>query len=533
MNTVKHIATFLSNRFQRGSKTLDELAPSRRIDFRVVTILLALYLAFVAASALFIRSASGFGGYAVVFGIDFLLLLGTLPFLCRFFSSLSIKIRSQSARTSWFVFALALLFAGLTLGVNYWHTFPGMNHYDPQWQTEQIHAGAINDWHPAAHTLLMALCFQAVDEQWFALAVQNAALALGIAAMAAMLYAWGFSAVWIVIFVVATTVNESTLDFMRLLYKDDAFAIFGLFFTICCIQIFLSSGKWLVSILHLAAFAVAAAGTILMRHNGFFYVYPALIVLPFFFPKYRKSAIISILLPIALVACVKGPIYRAFHVTRYDFQRNIEVIGVPMTLLGGVLTDAPEKLPADIRAFLNTVASEDFWNGNFEDDWGSIKCRLRPGYQDLLLHSEFQELDDVTFSQYSVFITGEADDPVLARSLPQYALMAARAVWAAPTEALRPALKLTAVAWNPLYWETGTPGLFLILILASAVFRFPKIGYKSLIFLLPVLAYNFGTMLLLTTYDNRYFFIDTLVALPILYALWAESEDISCSQPNV
>ncbi len=63
-------------------------------------------------------------------------------------------------------------------------------------------------------------------------------------------------------------------------------------------------------------------------------------------------------------------------------------------------------------------------------------------------------------------------------------------------------------------------GLHMLLLLLAGVYSVNcNLGTKSLFLILPSIAYNFGTMLLLCGPDYRFFHFNAVITLPLLIAL--------------
>ena len=69
-------------------------------------------------------------------------------------------------------------------------------------------------------------------------------------------------------------------------------------------------------------------------------------------------------------------------------------------------------------------------------------------------------------------------------------------------------------------------GLHMLLLLLTGVFSINRnLGAKALVLFIPSVAYNLGTMLLLSGPDYRFFHFNTVITLPLIVVLLARSAE--------
>jgi hypothetical protein len=495
-------------------------------------------LAFISIYTFFVFVFSIFARYEVSLAVLTpvgLLLAISAGFLCltQVFSPRTIAIaQNQSALNGhhfWKYFGFSLIPLVLLWALY----FPGSTSPDTISQWQQVQTLQFNDWHPVAHTLLIWLSTLLIKQYWFALLMQNLALAFAVAYLGVTLDSWGFPR-WVarssMVFII---INPATWNIMQYAWKDCAFAIFMLFYAIHLINIYLSEGKWLRSWQHTVYFLISFTGASLMRHNGIFATLPILLVLFFLDLKSWKRMLAVGLLCISLLALIKGPAYQLLKVETDPTQTFVESMGVPMTMMGGIIAAAPENLPTDVKAFLNLIATDAEWQKYYRlGDWNSVKFKV----------------DSVK---------------VIASQSPQAFLdMTARAIHSSPGVALNAYVALTDMVWDPfatvdwaeiqefrigtslhdlakneirflssvstygpfgsLFWCTGT---YMLLMLSAALINIPRSGFKVLLLVVPMLVYNFGTMLLLSGADHRFFYYNALICVPIVLVLFSRKTE--------
>ena len=491
-------------------------------------------LAFISIYTFLIIVLSSFASYEVSFAVlaplGLLLAISVLfLYLTKTVSSRTIAIaQDQSALNKpqfWKYFGFSLIPLVLLWSLY----FPGLTSPDTISQLQQVQTLQFNDWHPVAHTLLIWFSTLLIKQYWFALLMQNVALAFAVAYLGTTLDSWGFPR-WVSRASMAIIlINPSTWNIMQYAWKDCAFAIFMLFFAVHLINIFLSDGKWLGSWQHVVYFLISFTGASLMRHNGIFATLPILPVLFFLYLKSWKRILAIGLLCISLLALIKGPAYQLLKVETDPTQTYVESVGVPMTIMAAIIADAPENLPPDVKAFLNQIATDEKWQQYYRlGDWNSVKFKVDSA-------------------------------KVIASQSPQSFLdMTIRTILSSPGVALNATVALTDMVWDPfatvdwaeiedfrigtsprdlaknevrflssvstygplgsLFWCTGT---FILLMLSAALINMPRSGCKVLLLIVPMLAYNLGTMLLLSGADHRFFYYNALIFLPIVLVLFS------------
>ena len=165
-----------------------------------------------------------------------------------------------------FVFLLALL-------ANY----PGY-YFDidiaVQWY--QAHSGALDDWHPAIHTMLIWLVTRIHDIYGFFLGAQILFFSLLCGYMASTLRTWGFQKIWVAAFAITIISAQSTRTLMLYAYKDSIFSCLVLWSAIYLVNVVLSDGAWLAKWGNRIALALVLAFASIIRHNGIAFTVPVI-----------------------------------------------------------------------------------------------------------------------------------------------------------------------------------------------------------------------------------------------------------------
>ncbi len=428
----------------------------------------------------------------------------------------------KKTRILFFVIPFAVLF------VNYIIYYPGSFNNDVILQLNESVSGAYTDWHPVIHTLLAIKLPLLISFNWigFPVLVQIIffALAAGYALNSIADYTNAKSATVTMLFFV---VNPQTRNLMMSPAKDCAFAILTLLLVTFAMHIYFSEGEWFKSVPNTVLFIVVAALATLVRHNGVLFTAPYLLAI--FVLVSKKRAIPIILCVLVLIAGIKLPLYSALNVQQPS-NRQIETLGLPMTVIGAVAAYDDEALSDEDKEFVYKIADSEKWKKSYVfGSYNSIKYDgannqiiEQYGYKyviKLMLKCfivspfvSFKALNKLTEGAYS--LNGKYvhfSDPanlssvqVTIRGIP-------------PLQKVNRVLSMLQTVTAPhLFMYTGAMH---VIILGALVIRRKRIHsfIKELLLIIPVFSYNFGTMLLLTdTEDTLRFFYYTFLVTPAL-----------------
>lgn len=467
--------------------------------------------------------------------------VGALPLLIYLsykLSGLSIPVSAKRGLLGLKTFLMA---SGLQLAIFLLYLkayFPGGMSPDVFDQWYQVQTGVWWDWHPVAHTLSIWLISRVFDSLTFVILVQMAAFSIAVGYLAATLKAWGLPPWTYVLSTLMIALNPATGNIISYPWKDCALAIFMLLAATQLLQVILSRGEWLRMPLNRLAFSLVLSAASLMRHNAFLATFPMLILITLCYWKTTKKVVLTLVLTIALVAGVKGPLYGALGVLPHSSVYG-ESIGLPLTILGNVITRHGEDLDADIKGYLNTLASDEEWRAYYiEGNWNSVKFNKDM----ILLNESIESLDPGTFLSYTARAVKDYPEAAYdaARELTRMVWgISGRVEWSlVPSvipndfgyrqmgdQRLKAALmKVLKISTNrffaPLFWFVGVY-LLILMILASS--RVPAGGFRALLPLMPLVFYGFGTMLLLSGPDYRFFYYFVPVFFPMALGLLADA----------
>lgn len=498
-------------------------------------LLFGLYLFLVWSSYIYVYyydwSIPAGGGIALTLaGIMLALLVLCVPPLFRMVSSLSVHPgRKATLLKKLLVFSASFLASYVILRMwrhtcGYFDRPEGLFFTDSLDQLDQAVSGRYSDWHPVWHTLLFfKLPLALTGKQTSIVLFQSIVFSLSVAFMAETAYeiAGTRSAVlcWSVVLL-----NPYTGYMSLHPYKDVAFAAAALPALCLVVRFWCAGPDRPVSRRLLILTGLLLANASLFRHNGILLTLILLLALLFILGRKRWFLVAAVF--VLFMILVKGPVYHALNVEKPD-RRVVETVGLPLTVIGNVAANNPDAMDEELREFAYSVLSPDEWTGLYRTgSFNSVKSRC---HLDVIDSAGRGKVLHLMFKCFRL----------------------------APREALQGLLSLTEIVYSiegdshdylfGVNYYIKKPEPFTISFLSAYELFFEGtvlnylryIGVTMLLVLLPMLArcdlwsgrdwqrilialslfsYNFGTMLLLTGWDFRFFFVSFLCS-PILCIL--------------
>lgn len=467
-----------------------------------------------------------------------IVIYGAVHMICGWLSEKRIELLESPRKMNWKFGVLVFLAAGLILGLYYAAYYPGGIIIDSFNQWYQVDKGSYVDWHPVIHTILfMKLPSLICNSLAFVNFVQMIWIAIACMYLAMVMEHWGIckaGSAGSILLALSIPASAIVLSFC---WKDTALTIFAIVIAAQMMEIVCSEGQWLKNWLHVMAFAAACALAMLMRHNGVLLVGPLLVLLVWLYWKSVKQyALMAGVLTMVVVAGIKGPFYRVLQVQNHS-QVSAETLGVPMTILANVLIHEPEKLDPECREFLYRIGDQELWEENYQEgNWNSAKWMGEDISNDVI-----EEVGTAKVLEYTW-----------------------HAIQKSPYYAYRAVVKLFEVVWKPFekevtwsyhvnvdpgnsygYETTGVPmlqnilgvieqwsihggvlltwgwhtGFYILLLLFAGISQLKR-GLTKCLYWFPVLAYDFGTALLLCGPDFRFFSFNTVLTFPLLLMIF-------------
>jgi hypothetical protein len=418
-----------------------------------------------------------------------------------------------------------------------------------------------NDWNPVIHTLIAFRLPLTLTGGWTGsiILLQIAAFSLVVAYLALTLktYAGNKYAFFSLAFIM---LNPQTTNMALYPWKDVTFAMGAAMLGVFILKIYFTNGDWLRKPLNIILLGLMLGLTSLIRHNAVLFTLPLLLVV-LLFAGFKRTAAAALCFVITVFA-VKVPLYSCFDVTSPG-RRQVEMLGLPMTVIGAAVTYSPERLDEETLDFAYAVAPREVWEEHFADS--DVAVSYLPKNLDVgQLIPAYGDFDNVKWNNLTNLDVIEEYGPFKVIKL------ALNCIKRAPIASLKGLIKLTepvyTLSGDHIYMAVprlnsnshgvtpgGIPALQKLNILVSAGFNliFPhlflytgvmqlaliglalarldfkrKSGLKRLCVLLPLFCHNFGTMLLLTTAgDSSRFFYCTFPLMPVLALILLKDAD--------
>lgn len=497
-------------------------------------VILILYAAFVVIAQIFYSSDASAAGFVALSLGALLLIVLISPAVLWLLSRFNAYPRSQEAQPlirqvlvngCFYLIPLAV-FAVYFIGC-----FPGGYSVDSCDQYIQAVQNQYNDWHPVLHTLLAFEIPLTLSNGWLGSVVLVQSLCFcAVIGYTCQVIRKHFGLIPAVITMGWILLSPLVMLTAMHPWKDVGFAICALLMAAYALQTIVSKGQWLCRPFHMICFVMVAAVASIIRHNGILFTVP--LVLGVALCLDWKRAIAMVFCVILLFVTVKGPVYKILNVEDPD-RRQVEMLGLPMAVIGAVATETPELLDEETRTFIYEVTPKETLEAKYQ--FGSFNSyKFEP------------ETDLEVIEEYGA-------GKVLSMML--------RCIKASPKTAIKSILTLTGrlfllkdaytgyvfprVTTNPYGIEQNSnerlfhlyttyanklfqyiPGVFMYLgivhlILVAALLAKIKwnrlLDWSKLLIVLSVFCYNFGSGLLLSDWQDIFrFFFYTFPLVPVL-----------------
>jgi hypothetical protein len=460
-------------------------------------------------------------------------------------SKLTLRLKNPAGEQSgpdrrrlWFLFGFGLVFVWLM--VYFYAYFPGSFDWDNLDQWWQIQNHQYDTWHPVFHTLIIALFSKIVNHYGFAVFMQLTLYSLLCGYLIYTMAKWRFPAWSLVLTEVFLAWNPQTHRILLFMWKDSALTLFMVLFTVYLINVWLTGGAWLHKKRNLAVWILVLISISMVRHNGILFTIPFLVLAFFSFKEIRKEAAASLVLMLAGMMIIKYPVYDLVGASRPD-QAYVETVGVPMTILCNIHETAPESLDPAAAEFLDQIGPEKRWQNYEMGNYNSFKFVTNAN----TVIKETPAADFLAFTARTI-----ANAPGLSV---QAVYQVTRMVWDVRGETQWHSdldFQIRENDWNFAYVENreglrqvlndldnwtadslldklfSYNGIHLLALILCTLFVFVRKGkgWKALCITLPLLAYSYGTMLLLCGPTYRFFHFNSVIFVPLCLLMFAEWE---------
>ena len=438
-------------------------------------------------------------------------------------------------------FQAFIRFFALSMGVFlifYAAYYPGGFSPDSINQYEQAVTGVYNDWHPVLHTLLAFTLPLTLTSGWTGSIIlfQILLLSMALAYMAVSMLSYSNQR-YVAYSLAFLLLNPLTGNLAMYPWKDTMFVMITLCLITFTLHIYFTDGAWLNAPPRAILLGMALAAATIVRHNGVLFTVPLAFALALYTKK-QKTCLF--LLSFALFFLViRGPLYHMLSVQQPD-RRVTETMGLPMTIIGAVVSCDPDSLDGETLDFAYRVAPKEVWeNVYIMGSFNSVKWDERTNVEFIeeagvrqIIHLTLKciaaspkvairsviALTDMVYGiidepDWLISATiAENSDQIIYSGIPILRLL------------LKCCVHLARLFLPLLFFRIGLVQL-LLLFFAMAHCRLNRLSdWKRLALILPIFTYNFGTMLLLTGPDFRFFYYTFFMAPVLILILCGETQ---------
>lgn len=485
----------------------------------------------------------GFEYTARAFFTCFFLAVLACPIILRKVRKLSIPRSKQSFskqnRGKWIT--LTYLGCFVYLLISYIAYYPGGLGTDSFAQYDQAVTGVYNDWHPFFHTLFAFKLPLTITKGWsgsiilFQIILLAAAMTYSVYTI--LIYTNKTCALLTLAFYL---INPGTASLGISALKDASFAIGALLLTTYAVRIFFTKGYWIRKPLNALLFILTLVCTTLFRHNAILFTAPLLIAVMFYIPRLNKIIIAA--LSIVLLLIVKIPVYNALDVEAPGY-RNSETLGLPLNIIASVTAYNPEALDEETRAFAHSIAPQHIWEECYTfGNYNHFKYNEYVNKDSIEEHSAIEIIKmaiNCTLRSPKEALTGlvQVTDPIYTITDDYKAIMEIELadndyqISRSGIAFLRKIISLASLAVTLLLAHlVHFIGSMMLLLLTSALAKCSLTkasDWKKILLILPVFAYNFGTMLLMTHRgDALRFFQYTFFLVPLYLVMLFSNQNV-------
>ena len=409
--------------------------------------------------------------------------------------------------------------------------FPGGYSADSFDQYAQTLDNQYNDWHPVLHTLLAFKLPLALTGGWIGSVVLLQSLCFsGVIGYTGQVIRKHFGFLPAIITVALILLNPLVMLTSMHPWKDTGFAVCALLLSAYCLQIVTTKGKWLHRPLNLICFAVVAVIASVVRHNGILFTAPVILGVALSLSRKRALALCAAVM--LLFAVVKFPVYSLLGVEAPD-KRQIETLGLPMTVIDAVAVAHPERLDEETLSFVYQVTPKEALEAEYKaGSFNSVKFHQDTNLDVIEQYGAKKVLTFMvrcikaapkTALKSLLDLTGRLFLLTDASTGFVYPRVCANAygIDQSPNMTLIRHCKNYAETADkylaPVFTYLGIQHLLLVAVVLAKVNLKRRLDWTKLLVVLGVLCYNFGSGLLLSCWMDIFrFFFYTFPVVPVL-----------------
>lgn len=498
-------------------------------------IILIFYVSFAISSWLFL---SWQGDFSLLFGIAIVLIIAVVTYICPSAFRITEKVTIDLNETVWQKkekrLWVLLSFVSAFLALFFWYLayYPGSFSADAIVQYSQAVNGNYNDAHPVLQTLFtytLPLKITGRTDSIIMFQIFEYSCVLSYMSYTLSRYVSKKYAIFSLLYIL---LNPVTGNILMNPWEDVTFAMSVVLLMVFGFQIYITDGKWLEQKGKICFFIIVLTAATLFKHNAALFTIPYLIGVLMYISN-KELYLKLIMYFVILLMIIRDPVYYTLNVTEPE-QRQVEMLGLPMTMLGNVAKESPESFDQTTGEFIFSVASNEDWkNWYFCGSFNSIKWQENTNLNAIeeagaaeILSMAIKMLFRAPVASLKGFFT--LTDIVYALDgYSDWGITQGIAENVYGIEAHEIVGKNELVTYSDILLNSILKYIFqyigvinfviLISILGKCKFRDRNDRRKCLL-CLPIMIYNFGTMFLLSGNDFRFFYLNFPI-FPILLSI--------------
>ncbi|MCI8592058.1 MAG: hypothetical protein HFI88_06875 [Lachnospiraceae bacterium] len=481
--------------------------------------------------------------------LSFAFILAVLVFVCMIITKkvgiLAFKMQKREMGRQGKIFWIVAFFS-ISFGVLFfWYTsyYPGAFSSDAIYQYEQALTGRYNDWKPILQTLItftLPMKLTGKPESIVLFQIIEYSGVLTYMSYSILRYCNRPAAVLTLLYILLNPVTGNILIHP---WKDVTFAMFAVLLMVFGLQIYITDGAWIHSKKSVIILGITLAVTTLVRHNGFFFTIPFLIAV--FIHTNKKIRLQILFIVVICIGIVKGPLNHSLEVYE-SWNYSTRVLGLPMSVLGNIVKEAPEVLDDATETFVLSVASKEEWEesyvcGNFDSiKWICNQSAIEEAGAGKVLWmaakasfkapvAALKALFSLTDLVYT--INGELDWNIPSVTSENTYGLELRNLYGGNAFGCYTDFSKTSIL-KYIFWYVGVINLIVISSLLCKCRIKEEKDRKKIAFVLPLLFYNFGTMLLLSSGLFKYFYLNFPICPLIILIIFGEKTEFQEESGN-
>ena len=382
------------------------------------------------------------------------------------------------------------------------------------------------DWHPVWHTLLFYKLPLTITSGrlWSMTLFQMIYCSLTVGYMCMVIYRYA-GIKYMILSWIYVVLNPYTGQMMLYPWKDSAFAmasLIGVSMVVDTIMRKRSTGdevSELKNIYRYVVLGVVLANAAVFRHNAILLVVPLMLAV-LLYSEWRNWLVLLVAFLVAMFI-IKVPVYNMVQADKVS-QPVIQAVGLPLTIIGNVTVETPYMLDEELSDFVYSIAPREVWeNGYTLGNFGVMKY--------------YYEINETPIEEAGVM---------------NIFRMGLKSLRYSPGPALKAFFALTDIVYGPDLLDEGYIGahiednefgltengnhtvahilevyykivrlhgynflrqsaasLMIVLTVFLSKYRLSTLaGWKASAIAIPMFIYAFGTMMLLTSPDSRFFY---------------------------